>query len=338
MKFLNSLLLGVIALAITSCVSTPRDTLSPAFQSQSQTQSQTQSIFKLRFQNMLGLKLYYAGCSFQNLGGVERMCQFAGENPADLVFQVGPSFSELLGDPETAKERESKRNALWKIWKIQKVGFYSVDARDLAPSLTFFKNSHRGSSIALLSSNLLSKKGEFLFEPFLIKEFLGKKIVFLSFSEALEIHKEKSWKVESIEASFKRIKNDIESQADLFYILGSLSHNTRNQISSLTLKPILFLGGALEENNSTSLEPLGSKDFLAKAASFGRGFSEIAIGKYETNFWGKSPQIILGGLDHSFWSYLLEPGDLKFNECSKALETAKPQSLATEALKLKVSP
>jgi hypothetical protein len=314
-------------LTLVSCVSGPKV---------NSTESEIpQSIFRIRFQNMLGLKLYQAGCSFQNLGGVERMCQFALQTPADLVFQVGPSFSELLGEKETPKERVSKRRALWKVWEIQQVGFYSVDFLDLIPNLKEFQSSHEGSPISLLSSNLVSKTGKSLFIPFLTKEFLGKKIVFLSFSEKPQLQKDKDWRVEEITVSFKNIQKQVEPQADIFYILGSLSSQTRLEIASLTAKPILFFGGALEENNSTHIESLSEKAFNVRSASFGRGFGDLALGKFQKDFWGRDKEVTLGGLDHSFWAYLLESGELKFNECSKALKTTKPQSLATEALEIK---
>lgn len=329
MKFCKILIFGAMALAIASCVSTPV--------SNSVTQTSQPSIVKFRFQNMLGLKLYYAGCSFKNLGGVERLCQFAQENPSDLTFQIGPSFSELLAEPETARERESKRNALWKIWEILKVEFYSVDARDLSPSLKAFQKSHLGSQIALLSTNLVSEQNTPLFETYRKKEILGKRIVFLSFSEASESSHGKSWKVEPIQSAFQKVKKEMESQTDIFYVLGALNQSTRSEISSMTSIPVLFLGGAMEENNTIRLEPIAQKDFSARAANFGRGFGEIAVGVYEKDFWGRAPQASLGGLSHSFWSYLLEPVDLKFNQCSKILETTKPQPLPTEALKVKNS-
>lgn len=316
----------VFFVTLVSCVSSPK--VAPMDSDTSP------SLFKIRFQNMLGLRLYQAGCSFQNLGGVERMCQFALQNPADFFFQVGPSFSELLGERETPKERVSKRRALWKVWEIQKIGFYSVDSLDLIPSLKEFQSSHDGSSIALLSSNLVSQAGKSLFTPFLTKEISGKKIVFLSFSEKAQLQKDKAWKVEEIAVSFKNIQKQVEPQADMFYILGSLSSQTRLEISSLTPKPILFFGGALEENNTIHLEALSEKAFNVRSASFGRGFGELAVGKFQKDFWGRGKEVTVGGLDHSFWAYLLEPRELTFNECSKALKTTKPQSLSTEALEI----
>lgn len=261
------------------------------------------------------------------------MCQFAQNHPADWVFQIGPSFTEMLGDPETVQERESKRRALWKIWEIQKVAFYSVDAIDLNPSLQAFLKTHETSQISLVSSNIVLKNGKLPFQPFWIKEFFGKKIAFLSFSEKPEKQSDASWKVEPLEVAFEKINKEIGSQTDVFYVLGALSPTSRSQISALTSKPILFLGGSLEEDNSTHLEAEGEKDFGARTASFGRGFGELAVGNFETDLWGKPRQAELGGLSHSFWSYLLSPGELVFNECSRILEKTKPQSLPTEASK-----
>lgn len=288
---------------------------------------------RLRFQNMLGLKLYHAGCSFQNLGGVERMCQFATNNPADLVFQIGPSFTELLSEIQTSAEVQSKRIALWKVWEAQKVQFYAPDYRDFRPNLNSFLDSHKNSPIQLMSSNLVDSKGDYLFESFLLRDFSNKKVAFLGFSESSLEKTGKHWKVENIGSAFTKIRNQIESKVDIFYVLGSLSQETRKIISKSTERPVVFIGGALDENNTVSFEPVGTKDFVARAASFGRGFGEVAIGSFDVDFWGKKPQAKVSGLDHSFWSYLLEPVDLKFNECSKILNSAKPNRLPTEAVK-----
>lgn len=322
MKYLKDLISGVIALAITSCVSTGIPPKNP----------EQKSTVRMRFQNMLGLKLYHAGCSFQNLGGVERMCQYSKHNPADLVFQIGPSFTELLGDNQTFQEIQSKRKALWKIWEIQKVDFYSVDPKDLIPNLKSFLDSHQHSSIQLISTNLIKPNGLYLFTPYISKDIFGKKITLVSFSEASE-KQSKTWQTEDVVTAFEKIQKQVEGHTDIFYVLGSLSTKSREQISKLARKPVLFLGGGLEENNSVRLDPRGPRDFQARAASFGRGFGEIAVGNFEKDLWGKEPQANLAGLNHSFWSYLLEPQEVKFNECSQVLDTTKPQPLPTEALK-----
>ena len=246
MKFLNSIISGVIALAITSCVSNQSKTLD----------SSESSLKKIRFQNSLALKLYYAGCSTRNYGGVER---------------IGPSFSTVLYEDTSPEEIKSKRNSLWKIFELEKVRFYSVDALDLEPSPELFRESHRGSDVLLISSNLKNGNNH-LFEPYLIYEIYGKKIGFVSFTSTNSKATDKSFKVQSQEESFKWVSEKINSQIDVFYVLGSVGPAMRKRISSLSMKPILFLGGEIMENNTTKLLSEGGRDFFAKAPDFGQGF------------------------------------------------------------------
>ena len=326
MKFLKNLSIGAMTFVIASCVSLPT---SP----QSSFDFPETKTVKFRFQNMLGLEIYSAGCSMINDGGVERMCQYSLENPADLVFQVGPSFSPFQIEPISITERQSKRNALWKAWEVQGVKFYSVDAFDLTPSVPDFMQSHEGSTIRLLSSNLKKAGGEYLFEPMLRFKVASKSIGVLSFTEPDKKIANGDWKVESPVSVFKALAAG-ESQSDLYYVLGSLSKTTQEAISQLTSKPILFLGGELKEQNSIEVEKRG-KYFFVKAPDLGRGFGELAVGKFEKDVWGRTPQANLGGLDHSFRAKILKKGDLQFNPCSEILKTTKPQSLSTEALEKK---
>jgi len=321
MKLLKTLILGGIALAIPSCVSNQPKTL----------YSSESSPKKIRFQNSLALKLYYAGCSTRNYGGVERMCQYSEQNPADLVFQIGPSFSTVLYEDTSPEEIKSKRNSLWKIFELEKVRFYSVDALDLEPSLTLFTESHRGSDVLLISSNL--KKGNnHLFEPYLIYEIYGKKIGFVSLTSTSSKATDKSFKVESQEESFKWVSEKINSQIDIFYVLGSVGPAMRKRISLLSMKPILFVGGETMENNTTKLLAEGGRDFFAKAPDFGQGFGEILVARTGKEFKSMTSSVI-GGVFHSFKAQILKEVPLKFNACSEALKLAQPQSLPTEAEK-----
>jgi hypothetical protein len=319
MKLLKTLILGGIALAIPSCISShPKNlTLSEA------------SPKKIRFQNSLGLKLYYAGCSTRNYGGVERMCQHSEQNPADLVFQIGPAFSTVLYEDTSPNEIKSKRNALWKVFELEKVKFYSVDALDLEPSLQAFTDSHRGSEVRLLSSNVKTE-GNNLFEPYLIYEVLGKKIGFVSLTRATYQKTDPSFKVQPQDEAFNAVSEIINSQVDIFYVLGNVGPAMRKKISFLSKKPILFLGGDLMENNSTQLLVEGGRDFFAKAPDFGEGFGDIIVSLDVKDFKPSTSKSI-GGLFHSFKAVILKEVPLKFNACSQALQSAQPQALPTEA-------
>ncbi|MBM4303384.1 MAG: hypothetical protein FJ112_03540 [Deltaproteobacteria bacterium] len=314
----------VFFVTLVSCVSSPK--VAPMDSDTSP------SLFKIRFQNMLGLEMYSAGCSMIADGGVERMCQYSLKNPADLVFQVGPSFSPTQIEPIPSTERQSKRNALWKSWEVQGVKFYSVDAFDLLPSLGEFLESHQGSPILLLSSNLKNEKGEYLFTPSLSFTIKEKRIGILSFSEVRDLDKKN--KVENIATAFSEVTKQMSDKVDVFYILGTLSRASRDAMTPLTSKPILFIGGELKEQNSIDIEKQGTS-FWIKAPDLGRGFGELTVGDFKKDWKGRAPQATIGGLPHSFRSSILKKGKVEFNSCSQILKTTKPQSLETEALEKK---
>ncbi len=327
MKVINSFLLGMIVVAITSCVSTP---IRESFQS---LVLPGKSMVRLRFQNMLGLELYSSGCFILNEGGVERMCRYAQGNPADLVFQIGPSFTSLFSESNTRDEIQSQRKALWEIWEIQKVTFYSVDALDLLPSLSDFKEAHSSSSISLLSSNLKTKENVYLFKPYIELDFNGKKIGVLSFSENESASKISDGQVEEILSAFQKVDKKLNARVVLYYVLGSLKKKSREKISKFSQRPVVFLGGDLSETNTVGLVSLTTRDFLVKTPDLGRGFGELAIGHFERDFWGNPYQAYLAGLEHSFRAFILKEPISQLNDCSEVLKTTKPQSLRTEALK-----
>ena len=271
MKTIRVLVTGVVAIAITSCVSTPSPT-------ESNLDLPVKSVVKLRFQNMLGLEMYSAGCSMIADGGVERMCQYSLKNPADLVFQVGPSFSPTQSEPISGAERQSKRNALWKSWEVQRVKFYSVDAFDLLPSIEEFLEAHQESKILLLSSNLKNEKGEYLFNPSFQFTVEKKRIKILSFSEPRELNEK--IKVEDISTAFSEITKKQTDEIAAYYVFGTLSKTSREAITALTPKPILFVGGELKEQNSIDIEKQGNS-FWIKAPDFGRGFGELTVGYFK---------------------------------------------------------
>jgi len=323
MKLIQILTLGVIALAITSCVSSGTE--------KSISELNSKLVFKIRFQNSLGLNFYYAGCSTRNLGGLERMCQYSEANPSDLTFQIGPAFSYLLHEESSSTELRSKRKVLWEIFKVQKVQFYSVDWLDLVPSLKLFEESHRGSSISLVSSNI--KKGEqYLFEPYLIKEIAGKKVGIIALSEDSQKKNREGWRVETQEAAFKKISSQIQEKVELFFLVGRVPELMRKRLSEISSKPILFFGGGLMENNTTQLISEGSRVGFIKSPDFGNGFGELVLGR-DQELAGASVQSEIAGWFLSFSAKLLKPVPVKFNACSQILKSAEPNSFPVEGIK-----
>jgi len=315
MRSIQILIFGVMAVAITSCVSSPS----------------TRNQFKLRFQNSLGLNFYYAGCSTRNWGGLERMCQYSDANPADFTFQIGPAFSYLLHEESSPAELKSKRQVLWRVFEVQKVQFYSVDWLDLSPSLKLFEESHQGNSISLVSSNI--KKGDqYLFEPYLIREIAGKKVGIISLSEDSQKKNREGWAVENQEMAFKKISSQLQEKVELFFVVGRVSEGARKRVSELSSKPILFFGGGLMENNTTRLRFEGDRTGFIKSPDFGNGFGELIVTP-EKRIGGISAQSEMAGWALSFSAKLLKPGLVRFNACSQILKSAEPSPFPVEGIK-----
>ncbi|NBT57531.1 hypothetical protein EBT16_01990, partial [bacterium] len=89
-------------------------------------------------------------------------------------------------------------------------------------------------------------------------------------------------------------------------VLGSLSAAQRKEIAALIAGPAFFIGGSLEEENTTAWEPMGPNSFWGKAADLGRG-----MGKIE---WNSAPT---GGSKSMFTSKGLRKDLDAGNQCSK---------------------
>lgn len=276
----------------------------------------------LRFQNLLSLQVGQAGCSLMSLGGLERMARYAKGHPVDLSFQIGPAFSTIFNQKVGEAELREKRRQIWKSWEEQGVEFYSVDARDLQPSLSEF-NSLTPNSIQLLSSDLKNESGDWLFQPWIKLEMAGTPVVVLSFSEGTA--KGAGWKTERPEVVVKELEGAFPADASMVYVLGSLTADTRNTLTQLFSKPVLFLGGANGEKNTTEIVPSGKRGFWGKSPDLGRGYSEMIVGKVSDGFSQKQKLQMIGGLSHSFVSRILRDDSDHSNHCFHGLEKKEPQ-------------
>jgi hypothetical protein len=306
--FLNVFVLGIF----TSC----------SHFSQKSFQFDAQKPVSIRFQNLLSLQVGQAGCSIMNYGGLERMSRYSKGHPVDLSFQIGPAFSTIFNQSHSPAELREKREQIWKSWVEQGVSFYSVDAVDLRPSLVDF-TSLQTKEISVLSSNLKSESGDWLFKPSLNLEMGGETFVVLSFSEGMETGA--GWKTEGPEAALKELEASFPSNVSAFYVLGSLKAETRKRLLGLFKKPVLFLGGANGERNTTEIISLTNQAFWVKSPDLGRGYSEMIIGKVSEGFSQKQNLKTIGGLSHSFASRILREDSDHSNHCFHSLEKKGPQ-------------
>lgn len=259
---------------------------------------------EIRVQNMLGLQTKATGCSLGNLGGIHLMTEHSKAHPVDLTIEVGPAFHPILSGPFSKIELLEERKSIWNQWREQKVDLYAVDALDLSPSLDEFKKDSP-SSILLLSTNLVDPKTKKpLFEPFWIVKTQGKVIGFLGLTEGSS-DETNEWSIKEPVIAFTEALHLFPDKVDLIYVLGALSPATRTKISSLSQTPLLFLGGTVQERNTTRLLSLDSKHFFARTPAFGTGFSEILLSAHGKDFKDKKFVKEIGGLYHSFFSDLL---------------------------------
>lgn len=288
----------------------------------------------LRFQNGVSLETTVAGCSIINLGGLDRMCDYARSHPADLVFQVGPALTRMdyLFTPLEPNRIFELRNMLWNEWKRQKVAFYSVSYEDLSPSLSALRALTDG-SIQLVSSNLKHEDGKWLFSPYFLWEFRGRKIAFLSFSQ---VAKGPGWVAADLEVAFKEVKAHLPSGVDRYYILSSLPKAELLKLAAFSDKPVLFIGAEIKEPNTERLEALASlvssgatpakapttappvgNSYFIKAADLGRGFGELTLSGDASSQNPENQAVSWGGLFYGYQAYVLNSGPLKHKECGE---------------------
>ena len=267
-------------------------------------------------QNRLGLQVKATGCSLGNLGGIHLMTEHAKAHPADLNLEIVPAFHPFLSGPFSKEELIRERKKVWEGFQEQGVGIYSVDAKDLEPSLSDFVASAKDTKAVLLSTNLVdSKNGETLFAPFFILKFSGKTIAIVSLTEPSDFSRA-DWIVIDPLLSFSEVQKTFPEPVDLIYVLGSLDIQTRKTLSRASKLSVLFLGGAAQERNTTQLEPLDKGNYYGLTPSYGTGFSEMLLGTNEKEFSQKRSVRRLGGIYHSFYSDLLDEKKKAGAQCS----------------------
>lgn len=261
------------------------------------------------FQNGVGLNLEAAGCSILDLGGAGRMCERVRTENPDLFFQVGPAFSFLIPKEVSSEKRDLLRQALIKVWNSSGVKLYSVDSLDLSPSLESFLKITESKKFSLLSTNIRDKKGSAPFSLYQKLNWNKHVFIFLSFTGPKEPTESIDWRA----ISFKGALNDLgsllsENASAQLLILGSLSPSQREELATALGRKAYFVGGTLEEENSTEWMPISSGSFWAKAVDLGRGIGTIQ--------WNSAAS---GALGSQFSSKGLRKDLDAANQCTKVV-------------------
>lgn len=268
----------------------------------------TKKEYRFLFQNGVGLNLDSAGCSILDLGGVGRMCERVRNEKPDLFFQVGPAFSPLVPKAELSADKIPElRKALVRIWNESAVTFYSVDGLDLNPNLKSFETAVGLRKFEVLSTNLRSKEGKPPFKLFYKTSWREADFLFLSFMSPKGHTGSSDWKALSFKDSVEEIAEVLkETQRARLIVLGSLSATEREEIAKLIGRPAYFVGGTLDEENSTEWLAMDSGSFWGKAVDLGRGMGMIK--------WSSAPTM---GLKTEFSSKGLRKDLDAVNQCTK---------------------
>ena len=228
------------------------------------------------FQNGVGLNFGQAGCSLIDLGGIGRLCKKIELTPTDLFLQVGPAFSFLIPPAEEVSEKKISewRKKLLKVWELAGVALYAVDLRDLEPSLMGFQSDIKGHKLPFISTNLRNLEGKPPFQTFQRMQIKKQEFLFLSFSEPDKTGSD--WKTLSFEETLNAVSSELQNLGDArLVVLGNLNAQQRTQLALLIKKPVVFLGGPLQEMNPTRWESVSETAWWAKAADLGRGVGLI---------------------------------------------------------------
>ena len=264
---------------------------------------------RFMFQNGVGLNLESAGCSILDLGGAGRMCERIRTEKPDLFFQVGPAFSFLVPKEASSDERDKGRQALIKVWNASGVKFYSVDSLDLSPSLESFTRITDAKKFSLLSTNIRDRKGAAPFSVYQRFDWNNQAFIFLSFTSPQRPIDSQDWQALTFKEALGELAPFLsENPSAQLMILGTLSPSQREELSGLLGRKAYFIGGALEEENSTEWSPFGSGSFWGKAVDLGRGVGTIQ--------WNSAPS---GELTSLFSSKGLRKDLDAANQCTKII-------------------
>jgi hypothetical protein len=259
------------------------------------------------FQNGVSLNLEAAGCSILDLGGVGRMCERVRVEKPDLFFQVGPAFSFLVPKEVSSEERDKLRKTLVKVWNASGVKFYAVDSLDLSPSLESFTRITDAKKFSLLSTNIRDRKGAAPFSVYQRFDWNNQAFIFLSFTSPQKPIDSQDWQALNFKEALGELAPFLsENPSAQLLILGALSPLQREELSTLLGRKTYFVGGALEEENSTEWSPFGSGSFWGKAVDLGRGVGTIQ--------WNSAPS---GELTSQFSSKGLRKDLDAANQCTK---------------------
>ncbi|MFM8269639.1 MAG: hypothetical protein ACKN9V_05560 [Pseudomonadota bacterium] len=268
---------------------------------------------RFMFQNAVGLNLNPAGCSILDLGGASRMCERVRIEKPDLFFQVGPAFSMVIPRADVSTEQVSKlQRALVLTWNEAHVSFYSVDGEDLGSGLKSFLEVTSQKTFSLLSTNIRDRQGKPPFNLFQKTDWNEASFLFLGFTTPKSASRISDWQAvpfkDALESLNPILKENAQAQ---IVVLGSLSQSQRQEILNLIAQPVYFLGGSLEEDNTTEWIPMGGGSFWGKAVDLGRG-----MGKIE---WNSAPSM---AFKTEFSSKGLRKDLDAVNQCTKIIEDA----------------
>ncbi len=189
--------------------------------------------------NILG-EFRPCGCSEKPLGGIDRFSGLLsqGSNDSNPIFLVAGNsfFSSLFIPEEFENQYKVKARLLFKSLAILKPIAVLVGKKDLVQGLEFLKEMNKEESLPLISSNLKSKKGEFLFKPYIIKEFTNFKLGIFGLTGGIEYIK--NGNRESLQKSIygskeKREKTEIKRENAL--------KSSRQTIRKLKQKGVHFI-------------------------------------------------------------------------------------------------
>ncbi|MBI3296131.1 MAG: hypothetical protein HYZ71_15505 [Deltaproteobacteria bacterium] len=267
----------------------------------------------IRFQNMGGMTLGHGVCSILNYGGLDRLCHYSSTRPVDLFFEVGPGFTHVtsLVDVFDIPTQQQERAVQWAEWQRLGARFYSVDPKDLAPSLELFEAVTSKGATERLSSNLKRRNNEFLFKPYLIVEVKGRRLAFLSLSDPKWNDPKAPWVVSDPVTAFQEAAAQIPADISVLHVVGSIPPAIRASVAAVSQRPVVFFGGELKEMNSREIVAQGLNNFWLKAPDIGRGVGEMVLSARP-----EAEGVAIGDLRYYYKPWVLAKPDTMSASCA----------------------
>lgn len=217
---------------------------------------------RILFQSNRFLELQPCGCSLAPLGGIEREWNFLEqvrkETSQPLYLISGTTFTKEPGHVLLTSELAMKASFLAEALQKLKVDAIGLTQEDLSIGLNTLKQLETEHHLPLVSSDLVDKKGNHLFPPFLELKRGNVQVLVLALTTASSNRRTPIKELNLLPPKLaleKVLKNRPPVRNEIVVLLTNVDGNSLEKALSKDEKIHLVLGGAVAQHSLERLQP-----------------------------------------------------------------------------------